>query len=343
MYKLEEILKKAKENGNKISIDYLESLNINDEEYEQILEALAKKGIELQEEEKKLEVNEQDINDSYVETDPIRQYLKEIGKYPLLTKEEEIKLFEAYNNGDEKAKQRIINGNLRLVVNIAKRNRFTTSNSCFNFLDLIQEGNLGLIKAVEKFEIEKGFKFSTYATWWIRQAISRSKYDKEGTIRIPVHSAEHLRLIKKYYEECYYDRGKVPTYEEVAEHLGMKEEEVVRLLNLSLGVVSLDTMIGEEDDTRLIDLLANDENIEEDVAEDLFNSDIRKIMKLYLNPREYKVLDMRYGLSDGIPRTLEEVGKEIGVTRERIRQIEAKALRKMKARLTRQKVITKHI
>lgn len=191
MYKMAEILKKAKENDNKISMEYLDSLKIDEEEFEEIIKELSKKGIELQEEEKQLDLNA--IDETYVETDPVRKYLMEIGKYPLLTKEEEIELFNEYNNGSEEAKKKIVNSNLRLVVNIAKRNRMSTANTCFNFLDIIQEGNLGLMKAVEKFEVEKGYKFSTYATWWIRQAISRARYDKEATIRIPVHSAELLR------------------------------------------------------------------------------------------------------------------------------------------------------
>lgn len=259
--------------------------------------------------------------------DPVRVYLKEIGRVPLLTSEEEIELAIRISDDDKKAKQRLAEANLRLVVSIAKR----YVGRGMQFLDLIQEGNLGLIKAVEKFDYTKGFKFSTYATWWIRQAITRAIADQARTIRIPVHMVETINKVKKTSSQLLHKNGHDPSAEEIAEELDMSPDKVREILRLAQEPVSLETPIGEEEDSHLGDFIPDDEALSPaDAASiSLLKEQLAEVLKT-LTPREEKVLSLRFGLEDGHPRTLEEVGKEFNVTRERIRQIEAKALRKLR-------------
>ena len=259
--------------------------------------------------------------------DPVKVYLKEIGRVPLLTSEEEIDLAVRMANGDEAAKQRLSEANLRLVVSIAKR----YVGRGMQFLDLIQEGNLGLIKAVEKFDYTKGFKFSTYATWWIRQAITRAIADQARTIRIPVHMVETINKVKKVSSQMLHKNGHEPTPEEIAQELGIGADRVREIMRVAQEPVSLETPIGEEEDSHLGDFIPDDDTpAPADAASHvLLREQLSEVLHT-LTPREEKVLRLRFGLEDGRSRTLEEVGKEFNVTRERIRQIEAKALRKLR-------------
>ena len=259
--------------------------------------------------------------------DPVRMYLKEIGKVPLLTAEEEIELAKKMEQGDEDAKKRLAEANLRLVVSIAKR----YVGRGMLFLDLIQEGNLGLIKAVEKFDYRKGYKFSTYATWWIRQAITRAIADQARTIRIPVHMVETINKLIRVSRQLLQELGREPTPEEIAEEMDMSVERVREILKISQEPVSLETPIGEEEDSHLGDFI-QDDNVPvpaDAAAFTLLKDQLVEVLGT-LTEREQKVLRLRFGLDDGRARTLEEVGKEFNVTRERIRQIEAKALRKLR-------------
>ena len=259
--------------------------------------------------------------------DPVKVYLKEIGRVPLLTPEEEIELAIRIGDNDQQAKQRLAEANLRLVVSIAKR----YVGRGMQFLDLIQEGNLGLIKAVDKFDYTKGFKFSTYATWWIRQAITRAIADQARTKRTPVPMAETINKVKKTNSQLLHKNGRDPTAEEIAAELNMPVEKVREILRVSQEPVSLETPIGEEDDSHLGDFIPDDDALAPADAASmlLLKEQLNDVLKT-LTLREAKVLSLRFGLEDGHPRTLEEVGSEFGVTRERIRQIEAKALRKLR-------------
>ena len=259
--------------------------------------------------------------------DPVRMYLKEIGKVPLLSAEEEIELAKRMAEGDEDAKKRLAEANLRLVVSIAKR----YVGRGMLFLDLIQEGNLGLIKAVEKFDYQKGFKFSTYATWWIRQAITRAIADQARTIRIPVHMVETINKLIRVSRQLLQELGREPTPEEIAEELDMPVERVREILKISQEPVSLETPIGEEEDSHLGDFIPDEDASEpaEAASFTLLKEQLMSVLST-LTPREEMVLKLRFGLEDGRARTLEEVGREFKVTRERIRQIEAKALRKLR-------------
>ncbi|MDD5823634.1 MAG: RNA polymerase sigma factor RpoD [Firmicutes bacterium] len=259
--------------------------------------------------------------------DPVRMYFKEIGKVPLLTADEERELAIRIEQGDEEAKKKLCESNLRLVVSIARR----YLNRGLSFLDLIQEGNLGLIKAVEKFDYTKGYKFSTYATWWIRQAITRSIADQARTIRIPVHMVETINKLIRISRQLLQEYGREPTSEEIAKEMGITVEKVREIKKISQDPVSLETPIGEEEDSHLGDFIP-DEDIPSPVdaaAYSMLQKQLREVLDT-LSEREKKVLILRFGLDDGRPRTLEEVGKEFNVTRERIRQIEAKALRKLR-------------
>ncbi|HIX37917.1 MAG TPA: RNA polymerase sigma factor RpoD [Candidatus Blautia pullistercoris] len=259
--------------------------------------------------------------------DPVRMYLKEIGKVPLLTAEEEISLAKRMENGDESAKKRLAEANLRLVVSIAKR----YVGRGMLFLDLIQEGNLGLIKAVEKFDYRKGYKFSTYATWWIRQAITRAIADQARTIRIPVHMVETINKLIRVSRQLLQELGREPQPEEIAKEMNMSVDRVREILKISQEPVSLETPIGEEEDSHLGDFI-QDDNVPvpaDAAAFTLLKEQLVEVLGT-LTEREQKVLRLRFGLDDGRARTLEEVGKEFNVTRERIRQIEAKALRKLR-------------
>ena len=259
--------------------------------------------------------------------DPVRMYLKEIGKVPLLSAEEEVELAKRMADGDEEAKKRLAEANLRLVVSIAKR----YVGRGMLFLDLIQEGNLGLIKAVEKFDYHKGFKFSTYATWWIRQAITRAIADQARTIRIPVHMVETINKLIRESRQLLQELGREPLPEEIAERMGISVERVREILKISQEPVSLETPIGEEEDSHLGDFI-QDQNVPvpaEAAASNLLRDQLNEVLDT-LTEREQKVLRLRFGMDDGRARTLEEVGKEFQVTRERIRQIEAKALRRLR-------------
>ena len=259
--------------------------------------------------------------------DPVRMYLKEIGRVPLLTAEEEIEIAQRMEQGDEEAKKKLAEANLRLVVSIAKR----YVGRGMLFLDLIQEGNLGLIKAVEKFDYRKGYKFSTYATWWIRQAITRAIADQARTIRIPVHMVETINKLIRVSRQLLQEYGREPTPEEIAKAMGISESKVREIIKIAQEPVSLETPIGEEEDSHLGDFLM-DENAPapaEAASHALMKEQLWDVLDT-LTPREEKVLRLRFGLDDGHQRTLEEVGKEFKVTRERIRQIEAKALRKLR-------------
>ena len=259
--------------------------------------------------------------------DPVRMYLKEIGAIPLLDAERETELARRMGEGDEAAKNELVEANLRLVVSIAKR---YVGKGMF-FLDLIQEGNLGLMKAAEKFDYSKGYKFSTYATWWIRQAISRAIADQSRTIRIPVHMVETIHRVTKSQRELLQANGREPTTEEIAKDIGMSAEKVREIMKISQDPVSLETPVGEADDSHLGDFIPDDDNpTPEDVASyQLLREQLNEVLHT-LTPREEKVLKLRFGLEDGRTRTLEEVGQEFQITRERIRQIEAKALRKIR-------------
>ena len=259
--------------------------------------------------------------------DPVRMYLKEIGRVPLLTAEEEIEIAQRMEQGDEEAKKKLAEANLRLVVSIAKR----YVGRGMLFLDLIQEGNLGLIKAVEKFDYRKGYKFSTYATWWIRQAITRAIADQARTIRIPVHMVETINKTIRVSRQLLQELGHDPSAEEIADEMGMPVEKVRDILKIAQEPVSLETPIGEEDDSHLGDFIPDEDASEpsEAASFSLLREQLEEVLDT-LAPREKKVLELRFGIVDGRTRTLEEVGKEFNVTRERIRQIEAKALRKLR-------------
>ncbi|MGB9867837.1 MAG: RNA polymerase sigma factor RpoD [Bacillota bacterium] len=259
--------------------------------------------------------------------DPVRMYLKEIGKVPLLTAEEEVELAKRIEQGDEEAKKKLIEANLRLVVSIAKK----YVGRGMLFLDLIQEGNLGLIKAVEKFDYRKGYKFSTYATWWIRQAITRAIADQARTIRIPVHMVETINKLIRISRQLLQELGREPTPEEIAKEMGISEEKVREIMKIAQEPVSLETPIGEEEDSHLGDFIEDQDALApaEAASYNLLREQLEGVLDT-LTEREQNVLKLRFGLEDGKPRTLEEVGQVFGVTRERIRQIEAKALRKLR-------------
>ncbi len=311
-------------------MDKLEKYHINSEEIEIIYDAFKASNIEIVD-----SFNDSDKNKDLIlqlekeisMDDPVKVYLKDIGKIPLLSTEEETELAEKMMQGDESAKRKLSEANLRLVVSIAKR----YVGRGMHLLDLIQEGNLGLMKPVEKFDYTKGFKFSTYATWWIRQAITRAIADQARTIRIPVHMVETINKVVKVSRQLLQDLGREPTPEEIAENMGVSVERVVEIQKIAQDPVSLETPIGEEEDSNL-GAFIEDENAQS--PSDVLSR--KKLKELIcstlhtLTPREEKVLRLRYGIDDGKPRTLEEVGKEFNVTRERIRQIEAKALRKLR-------------
>ena len=260
--------------------------------------------------------------------DPVKMYLKDIGKVPLLTSEEEIELAKRILEGDEKAKSRLCQSNLRLVVSIAKR--WASTNS-LSFLDLIQEGNMGLLRAVEKFDYTKGFRFSTYATWWIKQAITRAIADQSRTIRLPVHMVETINRYSRTVRQLTQKLSRDPTLEEIAEAMGISEAKVVEIQKSALDPVSLETPIGEEEDSKMSDFIEDEtaKSPMEVASQKLLHEQLLAVIDT-LTPREQQVIRERYGLIDGKSKTLEEVGREFSVTRERIRQIEAKALRKLK-------------
>ena len=362
--KIEELCKKAAANKNTLDaqdiLDSFKSDDLSEEQLENISRLIENRGIEInpivdEEELKNLENEEADpspddlepLDDDFIKDedtedidldavdllegigteDPVRMYLKEIGTVPLLSAEEEYELAKRKAEGDEDAKQRLIEANLRLVVSIAKR----YTGRGMSFLDLVQEGNLGLIKGVEKFDPEKGFKLSTYATWWIRQSVTRALADQARTIRVPVHMVETINKMSKMQRKLTLELGYEPSVKELAEHLDMSEEKVQEIMQIAREPASLETPIGEEDDSNLGDFVA-DANVvspEGNVESVMLREHIDALLG-DLKERERQVILLRFGLEVGHPRTLEEVGKEFNVTRERIRQIEAKALRKLR-------------
>lgn len=346
--KIKTLLAMAKKKKNVLEYqeisDHFADLHLEEEQMDEILDALEKNGIDVlritddddipdeelllsDEDEVDMENLDLSIPDGISIEDPVRMYLKEIGKVPLLSAEEEIELAKRMENGDQEAKKRLAEANLRLVVSIAKR----YVGRGMLFLDLIQEGNLGLIKAVEKFDYRKGYKFSTYATWWIRQAITRAIADQARTIRIPVHMVETINKLIRVSRQLLQELGREPTPEEISEEMGMPVDRVREILKISQEPVSLETPIGEEEDSHLGDFI-QDDNVPvpaEAASFTLLREQLVEVLGT-LTEREQKVLRLRFGLDDGRARTLEEVGKEFNVTRERIRQIEAKALRKLR-------------
>lgn len=313
--------------GSDTLCDKLEKIDIDSTQMEEIYKTLEENGIKIVDDyEKDKELYDQLLKEISID-DPVKMYLKDIGKVPLLSADDEIELARKMMDGDESAKRELSVANLRLVVSIAKR----YVGRGMQFLDLIQEGNLGLMKAVEKFDYQKGFKFSTYATWWIRQAITRAIADQARTIRIPVHMVETINKVVRVQRLLLQQYGREPTPEEIAKEMGIPEQRVVEIQQISQDPVSLETPIGEEEDSHLGDFIEDEQALAptDVVASNLLKEQLLEILDT-LTPREEKVLRLRYGLDDGKPRTLEEVGKEFNVTRERIRQIEAKALRKLR-------------
>ena len=313
--------------GSDTLCDKLEKIDIDSTQMEEIYKTLEENGIKIVDDyEKDKELYDQLLKEISMD-DPVKMYLKDIGKVPLLSADDEIELARKMMDGDESAKRELSVANLRLVVSIAKR----YVGRGMQFLDLIQEGNLGLMKAVEKFDYQKGIQFSTYATWWIRQAITRAIADQARTIRIPVHMVETINKVVRVQRLLLQQYGREPTPEEIAKEMGIPEQRVVEIQKISQDPVSLETPIGEEEDSHLGDFIEDEQALAptDVVASNLLKEQLLEILDT-LTPREEKVLRLRYGLDDGKPRTLEEVGKEFNVTRERIRQIEAKALRKLR-------------
>jgi len=336
---LKDLIEQGKREGKlstKDITDALEELDFDADQVDKLYSTLENQNIEIVEDlatevEDEITVSkemlEADASMAVNIDDPVKVYLKEIGRVQLLTPEEEVELAKRMAEGDQSARQRLAESNLRLVVSIAKR----YVGRGMHFLDLIQEGNLGLIKAVEKFDYTKGFKFSTYATWWIRQAITRAIADQARTIRIPVHMVETINKVKKVSAQLLHENGHEPTVEEIAEAMDISEDKVREIMRVAQEPVSLETPIGEEEDSHLGDFIPDeDAQVPAEAAyQSLLREQLSEVLST-LTPREEKVLRLRFGLEDGRPRTLEEVGKEFNVTRERIRQIEAKALRKLR-------------
>lgn len=349
--KLKELLLYAKQKKNVLEsqeiVEFFQGMDLDPKKLEKIYDFLEKQGIDILrfqeekeaddlllepddadlDEEEEVDAIDLSVPDSVGVDDPVRMYLKEIGKVPLLSTEQEIELAKRMDEGDEEAKKELAEANLRLVVSIAKR----YVGRGMQFLDLIQEGNLGLIKAVEKFDYTKGYKFSTYATWWIRQAITRAIADQARTIRIPVHMVETINRLLRAQRQLVQDLGREPTLEELSEFMDLPVARVREIQKISQEPVSLETPIGEEDDSHLGDFI-QDDNMPVPMDAAAFTLLREQLIEVLgsLTEREQKVLRLRFGLDDGRARTLEEVGKEFNVTRERIRQIEAKALRKLR-------------
>lgn len=337
---LEEFYESVKAKG---SVSYeeifsaLTKAEINPEEFENVLETIDSLGVQVtkdvegalppEEEGEEEDPIDLSVPEAINIDDPVRMYLKEIGKVPLLTADQEVEIARRMEEGEEEAKRELAEANLRLVVSIAKR----YVGRGMLFLDLIQEGNLGLIKAVEKFDYHKGYKFSTYATWWIRQAITRAIADQARTIRIPVHMVETINKLTRISRQLLQEYGREPTPEEIAKAMGITEGKVREIIKIAQEPVSLETPIGEEEDSHLGDFIQDeDAPAPAEAASNALMKELLWDVLDTLTPREAKVLRLRFGLDDGNPRTLEEVGKEFAVTRERIRQIEAKALRKLR-------------
>src|SRR5690606_13553270 len=341
-----ELLERGRQQGSLTYdeiMDVLEEVDLSEDQIEELYEQIGEQGIDLigdvpsgtgKPDDRKCEDKRAAEDDSPMDApggvsidDPVRMYLKEIGRVPLLTAEEEVELAKRIEQGDEEARRRLAEANLRLVVSIAKR----YVGRGMLFLDLIQEGNMGLLKAVEKFDYRKGFKFSTYATWWIRQAITRAIADQARTIRIPVHMVETINKLIRVQRQLLQELGREPTPEEIAEQMGIDGDKVREILKIAQEPVSLETPIGEEEDSHLGDFIEDEDALApaEVASSTLLREQLEDVLDT-LSPREKRVLRLRFGLDDGRARTLEEVGQVFGVTRERIRQIEAKALRKLR-------------
>ena len=361
---LNKLVQMAKKKGGQLTLDdindFYKDVPLSADDFDEILNFLEKKKkidlggtislddptdetlaeIDLEEgvsegDEDELDASALDLSDNIGTSDPVRMYLKEIGMYPLLSSDEELELAKKKTEGDDDAKQRLIESNLRLVVSIAKR----YTGRGMSFLDLVQEGNLGLIKGVEKFDYTKGYKLSTYATWWIRQSVTRALADQARTIRVPVHMVETINKMSKMQRKLTLDLGYEPSISELADALGVSEQKVMEIMQISREPASLETPIGEEDDSNLGDFVADTNTVtpETNVENVMFREEIDNLLK-DLKERERQVIIMRFGLEDGHSRTLEEVGKEFNVTRERIRQIESKALRKLRIPMRSRKI-----
>ena len=352
---LKSLIETGKKEGkisSKQLLNTLDAIDADEKQTEQIYDALEKAGIEIDvsdvaeiieaadgllptdtelldlEEQIPEELPAQDQSSEEVNaSDPVRMYLKEIGKIPLLSPEEELELAKRVSEGDEEARKRMVEANLRLVVSVAKH----YLGRGMQLLDLIQEGNMGLLKAVEKFDYTKGYKFSTYATWWIRQSITRAVADQARTIRIPVHMVETINRVSRTSRALVQELGREPTLEEISKELGISQSKIAEVMKIAQDPVSLETPVGEEDDSHLGDFIQDSEAMEpaESASYNMLRQQLTEIMET-LSPRECKVLRLRFGLEDGRAHTLEEVGREFDVTRERVRQIEAKALRKLR-------------
>ncbi len=341
---VESLLSKGKKNGGTLTygelVEALQTQDLSPDEIDSMYDTFSRKGIEIIDDSNSEDQQDDEVEDKDEEVeidlsvpegvsidDPVRMYLKEIGRVPLLTAEEEVALAKRMQDGDEEAQKRLAEANLRLVVSIAKR----YVGRGMLFLDLIQEGNLGLIKAVEKFDYTKGYKFSTYATWWIRQAITRAIADQARTIRIPVHMVETINKLIRVSRQLLQQLGREPVPEEIAKEMDISVERVREIMKIAQEPVSLETPIGEEEDSHLGDFIEDqDAPAPADAASFMLLKEQLEEVLDTLTPREEKVLRLRFGLDDGRARTLEEVGQNFGVTRERIRQIEAKALRKLR-------------
>lgn len=330
---IEELVKYAQKQGtvseDEIGIKLIKH-DLSLDEMKEIIEKLKSEGVSV-EEGVDSAIKDEDIKQIITEIkvdDPVKMYLKDIGQVQLLTSEQEVELAKRILEGDQKAKAELSERNLKLVVSIAKK---YVNRSSMQFLDLIQEGNLGLIKAVEKFDYTKGFRFSTYATWWIRQAITRAIADQARTIRIPVHMVETIHRLSRVSKQLMQELGRDPSNAEIAERMGVSEQRVSEIQKIAQDPVSLESPVGEEEESKISDFVEDDsmQSPTESAAQDILKAQLLSVIET-LTPREQKVIRLRYGLDDNHPRTLEEVGKDFNVTRERIRQIEAKALRKLR-------------
>lgn len=331
--KIEELILKGKTRGFVTFpeiLHYFPEAEMDIEGLENLYERLENEGIKVIDSGEFLEEPEKELLSSEIAIDPVQAYLKEIANTPTLTAEEEKELAKRIEKGDEKAKEQLIKANLKLVVSIAKK--YIGKSPHLSFLDLIQEGNIGLFRAVEKFDWRKGYKFSTYATWWIRQAITRALADQARTIRIPVHMVEYLTKFNKIKRKLLQELGREPLPEEIAAEMEIEPEKVHQLMKIAEGTVSLETPVGEDDEDSILAEFVADEKTPPpsvEAARTLLRERLKEILD-QLSPRERKILSMRFGLEDGVSHTLEEVGKAFGVTRERIRQIENKALEKIR-------------
>ena len=327
------LIKNAKKQGSiteeEIGTKLIE-FDLSSDDMKDIIDSFQKEGITVESIDEEI-IKDEDLKDiisSVKVDDPVKMYLKDIGSVKLLTSEQEVELAKRILEGDAQAKAELCERNLKLVVSIAKK---YVNRSSMQFLDLIQEGNLGLLKAVEKFDFTKGFRFSTYATWWIRQAITRAIADQARIIRIPVHMVETIHKLSRVSKQLTQELGRDPSNAEIAERMGITEQRVNEIQKIALDPISLESPVGEEDESKISDFV-EDESMKsptDSAAQDILKSQLMAVIET-LTPREQKVIRLRYGLDDNHPRTLEEVGKEFNVTRERIRQIEAKALRKLR-------------